>query len=66
MKLTKLAIPHVEKNGRGAIINIASVAGRITMGGSAPYCASKFGVVGKLYRKQFLLWEVFVTKNFKI
>lgn len=35
MQLTKKAIPEIEKGERGAIINIASVAGRQGMKGSA-------------------------------
>ncbi|ELR18498.1 clavaldehyde dehydrogenase [Acanthamoeba castellanii str. Neff] len=46
MRLTNLAVPHLEKKEGGAIINIASISGRMAMGEAAPYCASKYGVVG--------------------
>lgn len=47
MRMTKLVLPHIEKTGDGgAIINIASVAGRKGMKNSAPYAAAKHGVVG--------------------
>jgi len=44
--LTVNALPEIQKAPRGAIINIASVAGKWTMPGLAIYNASKFGVVG--------------------
>ncbi len=40
------AIPLMKKRGGGAIINIASVAGKNGHPGLAHYCASKFAVVG--------------------
>ncbi len=40
-------IPHMRARGGGAIVNIASVAGRrISFGGGANYSASKAGVLG--------------------
>ena len=40
-------IPHMKAKGGGAIVNIASVAGRrISFGGGANYSASKAGVLG--------------------
>lgn len=41
----KYAIPEMLKNGGGAIINNASVAGLVGFQGMAAYCASKGGVV---------------------
>jgi short-subunit dehydrogenase len=42
--LSRLAIPHLRQAGGGAIINIASIAGRTAVPGSASYSASKFGL----------------------
>lgn len=40
-------IPHMRARGKGAIVNIASVAGRrISFGGGAHYSASKAGLLG--------------------
>ena len=36
MNLCKLVTPHLTKKERGAIINIASIAGRIPLPGFAP------------------------------
>jgi meso-butanediol dehydrogenase/(S,S)-butanediol dehydrogenase/diacetyl reductase len=40
------AIPHLRTRGGGAILNVASVAGKNGVPGMAHYCASKFAVVG--------------------
>ena len=42
--LTRLALPHIRDAGSGAIINVASLAGRTPVPGSAAYSASKFGL----------------------
>lgn len=40
-------LPHMKEKGGGAIVNIASIAGRrISFGGGANYSASKAGVLG--------------------
>ena len=41
----KYAIPHLERSGRGAIVNIASTFGLVGAHGSPAYCASKGGVI---------------------
>jgi len=40
----RLALPHIRDAGGGAIINVASLAGRTPVPGSAAYSASKFGL----------------------
>ena len=42
--LMRLALPHIRESGGGAIINVASLAGRTPVPGSAAYSASKFGL----------------------
>jgi hypothetical protein len=42
--LSRLAIPHLRKSGGGAIINVASLAGRTPVAGASTYSASKFGL----------------------
>ena len=42
--LTRLALPYMRESGGGAIINVASLAGRTPVPGSATYSASKFGL----------------------
>jgi NAD(P)-dependent dehydrogenase (short-subunit alcohol dehydrogenase family) len=44
---TQAVIPHMKTRGGGAIVNVASVAGRrISFGGGANYTASKAGLLG--------------------
>lgn len=42
--LSKLAIKYLKEAGGGAIINVASLAGRTPVPGAATYSASKFGL----------------------
>ena len=42
--LTRLALPYIRESSGGAIINVASLAGRTPVPGSAAYSASKFGL----------------------
>jgi len=41
---SKYAIPHMQKQGKGAIVNISSVHSFATVNGVAPYAASKGGI----------------------
>jgi NAD(P)-dependent dehydrogenase (short-subunit alcohol dehydrogenase family) len=40
------ALPHLRRRGGGHIVNIASIGGRMAVPHLAPYCASKFALVG--------------------
>lgn len=40
------ALPHLRASGGGRIVNIASIGGKVTVPQLAPYCASKFALVG--------------------
>jgi NAD(P)-dependent dehydrogenase (short-subunit alcohol dehydrogenase family) len=40
------AIPHMRRRGGGRIVNIASIGGKMAVPHLAPYCASKFALVG--------------------
>jgi hypothetical protein len=42
--LTRLVLPYLRKRGGGAVVNVASIAGRIPVGHEAVYCATKFGL----------------------
>ncbi len=42
--LTRLTLPYIQQSGGGAIINVASLAGRTPVTGAATYSATKFGL----------------------
>ena len=42
----RLSVPHMRKSGNGCIINLGSVAGRLSFPLRTPYSAAKWGVVG--------------------
>ncbi len=44
LQLTRLALPHMLRTGGGAVVNVASLAGRFPLDGEATYSASKFGL----------------------
>jgi 3-oxoacyl-[acyl-carrier protein] reductase len=46
MHLTRHALPIIKRSPWGAVVFIASIAGKMSFPGSAAYCASKHGVVG--------------------
>lgn len=42
--LTRIALPYLEEAGGGAIVNVASLHGRLASAGAATYSSSKFGL----------------------
>jgi 3-oxoacyl-[acyl-carrier protein] reductase len=62
MYLTKFALPQMEKSGRGAIINIASVSSRMYYPSASAYVAAKHGVLGF----SGSVFEEVLGKNIKI
>jgi NAD(P)-dependent dehydrogenase (short-subunit alcohol dehydrogenase family) len=44
--MMKAVLPEMKKRGEGRIVNIASIGGKVAVPHLAPYCASKFALVG--------------------
>ncbi|MDP6689817.1 MAG: SDR family oxidoreductase [Alphaproteobacteria bacterium] len=44
VKLTQAVLPGMREQGRGAIVNISSIVGRLAWANQAAYCASKFAI----------------------
>ena len=61
--LMEEAIPHMRRAGGGRIVNIASIGGKIAVPHLAPYCASKFALVGlsDAMRAELAREEIFIT-----
>jgi len=46
VQLTKAVLPHLRRRGRGAIVQMSSMGGQLTMPGFGGYCAAKFALEG--------------------
>lgn len=44
IQLTRLVLPHMLERGSGAVVNVASLAGRVPLEHEATYSATKFGL----------------------
>jgi NAD(P)-dependent dehydrogenase (short-subunit alcohol dehydrogenase family) len=44
--LTRLVLPHMRRQGGGAIVQISSVGGQVTAPGFGAYCATKYALEG--------------------
>jgi NAD(P)-dependent dehydrogenase (short-subunit alcohol dehydrogenase family) len=42
----RAAVPHMRQSGGGRIVNISSIGGKLAVPHLAPYCASKFALMG--------------------
>ena len=61
--LIKTFLPAMKKAGKGLIINIPGVLGKVPMAGAAAYCASKYGLVGMMQsiREELKRTEIRIT-----
>ena len=61
--MMQAVLPHLKKQGAGRIVNISSIGGKIAIPHLAPYCASKFALVGlsNAMRGELLKENIFVT-----
>lgn len=64
--LVKAFLPPMKKNGKGLIINIPGVLGKVPMAGAAAYSASKYGLLGMMQsiREELKRTEVRITNIF--
>lgn len=64
--LVKTFLPNMKKAGKGLIINIPGVLGKVPMAGAAAYSASKYGLVGMMQsiREELKRTEVRITNIF--
>jgi NAD(P)-dependent dehydrogenase (short-subunit alcohol dehydrogenase family) len=64
--LVKAFLPQMKAAGKGLIINIPGVLGKVPMAGAAAYSASKYGLVGMMQsiREELKRTEVRITNIF--
>ena len=64
--LVQKFLPAMKTTGKGLIINIPGILGKIPMAGAAAYCASKYGLVGMMQsiREELKRTEIRITNIF--
>ncbi len=64
--LVKAILPGMKLSGKGLIINIPGVLGKVPMAGAAAYSASKYGLVGMMQsiREELKRTEIRITNIF--
>lgn len=64
--LVKTFLPAMKKAGKGLIVNIPGVLGKVPMAGAAAYSASKYGLVGMMQsiREELKRTEIRITNIF--
>ncbi|RWM24671.1 SDR family NAD(P)-dependent oxidoreductase [Mesorhizobium sp.] len=57
LRLTRLCVPHLERTGRGRIINIASMSGKRVRNPFVGYNMTKFAVLGLTHTTRHVTWD---------
>jgi short-subunit dehydrogenase len=59
-EMMRIAVPHLIKGRNAAIVNVASICGRVGLPGWSEHCASKFALVGlsEALRGEFARFDV--------
>lgn len=61
VRMTQAMLPRWLDRGRGAVVNVCSMGGRLGIKGEAAYCASKFALAGWTEALAIDLWSTGVT-----
>jgi short-subunit dehydrogenase len=56
-RMTLAVLPRMLERGRGVIVNVSSLGGRLGIAGEAAYCASKFALTGWSEALAVDLWD---------
>ncbi len=57
LRLTRLCLPHLERVGRGRIINIASLSGKRVRNEFVGYNMTKFAMMGLTHTTRHVAWD---------
>ena len=57
LRLTRLCVPHLERTGRGRIVNIASMSGKRVRNAFVGYNMTKFAVMGLTHTTRHVTWD---------
>ena len=57
LSMTRKCMPHPRRSGRGRVINIASVAGKVVFGSGVGYSMSKFALVAISHATRQAAWD---------
>lgn len=57
LRLTRLCLPHLEKTGRGRIVNIVSMSGKRVRNSFVGYNMTKFAVMGLTHTTRHVTWD---------
>ena len=57
MRLIRLALPHLAKNGEGRVINVASMSGKRVRNPNAGYAMSKFALIALTHAVRQYGWD---------
>lgn len=57
LRLTRLCLPHLERSGRGRIVNIASLSGKRVKNAFVGYNMTKFAMMGLTHTTRHVAWD---------
>jgi NAD(P)-dependent dehydrogenase (short-subunit alcohol dehydrogenase family) len=57
LRLTRLALPHLRRSGRGRIVNVVSLSGKRVRGDNAGYAMSKFAALALTHATRRAGWK---------
>ncbi len=57
LRMTRLCIPHLEKTGRGRIVNLASLSGKRVRNSAVGYAMTKYALMAVTHSTRTLTWD---------
>ena len=57
LRMTRLCLPHLERTGRGRVINVVSMSGKRVRNGFVGYNMTKFAAMGLTHTTRHVAWD---------